>query len=115
MTGAGFRAIWGGVDLNGEGSNNIRVIDRAYLRRFDCVLEMNAPPRSVRGRILDEYLAGLPVSEDWKRRMAEHEALVAMRGRVPLPARVLNVGRLLADDLRMVDVGWPTVCPPVRY
>jgi len=56
-------------------SNNIRVIDRAYLRRFDYVLEMKVPPRSVRSRILDEYLQDLPVSEAWKRRMAEHEEL----------------------------------------
>lgn len=57
-------------------TNNIQVIDRAFLRRFDYVLELNAPPRSVRGRILDEYLADLPVSEEWKKRMAGHEDLV---------------------------------------
>lgn len=57
-------------------TNNIHVIDSAFLRRFDYVLELNAPPRSVRGRILDEYLADLPVSEEWKKRMAEHESLV---------------------------------------
>lgn len=57
-------------------TNNIHVIDSAFLRRFDYVLELNAPPRSVRGRILDEYLADLPVSERWKKRMAEHEDLV---------------------------------------
>lgn len=57
-------------------TNNIYVIDCAFLRRFDYVLELNAPPRSVRGRILDEYLSDLPVSEGWKKRMAEHEDLV---------------------------------------
>jgi len=57
-------------------TNNIHVIDNAFLRRFDYVLELNVPPRSVRGRILDEYLADLPVSEGWKKRMAEHEDLV---------------------------------------
>ncbi|MCG3168001.1 MAG: AAA family ATPase [Rhodocyclaceae bacterium] len=57
-------------------ANNIRVIDAAFLRRFDYVLELNAPPRSVRGRILDHYLDGLAVSADWKRRMAEHEMLM---------------------------------------
>jgi SpoVK/Ycf46/Vps4 family AAA+-type ATPase len=57
-------------------SNNIRVIDRSYLRRFDYILEMKVPPRSVRSRILDEYLRNLPVSESWKQRMAEHEELV---------------------------------------
>lgn len=57
-------------------TNNIQVIDRAFLRRFDYVLELNAPPRSVRARVLDQYLDGLPVSTNWKRRMAEHEDLV---------------------------------------
>lgn len=57
-------------------TNNIRVIDSAFLRRFDYVLELNAPPRSVRARILDQYLDGLPVTSGWKRRMAEHEDLV---------------------------------------
>jgi AAA+ superfamily predicted ATPase len=56
-------------------SNKIRVIDHAYLRRFDYVLEMKVPPRSVRTRILNEYLEDLPVSELWKQRMAEHEDL----------------------------------------
>lgn len=57
-------------------TNNIHVIDSAFLRRFDYVLELNAPPRSVRGRILNEYLSDLPVSEEWKMRMADHENLV---------------------------------------
>jgi len=57
-------------------SNNIHVIDRAYLRRFDYILEMKIPPRSIRSRILDEYLGDLPVSEEWKQHMAEHEDLM---------------------------------------
>lgn len=57
-------------------TNNVHVMDGAFLRRFDYVLELNAPPRSVRGKILGEYLAELPVSEGWKKRMAEHENLV---------------------------------------
>ena len=57
-------------------TNNLWVIDRAFLRRFDYVLALNAPPRSVRGRVLDDYLADLPVSDAWKQRMAEHDGLV---------------------------------------
>lgn len=51
-------------------------MDGAFLRRFDYVLELNAPPRSVRARVLDQYLDGLPVTTNWKRRMAEHEDIV---------------------------------------
>jgi transitional endoplasmic reticulum ATPase len=57
-------------------SNNIHVIDRAYLRRFDYLLEMKSPPRKVRSRILEQYLGDLPVSDSWKSRMAEHEDLM---------------------------------------
>lgn len=57
-------------------TNNLQQLDPAVVRRFDYVLEMNAPPRSVRARMLDDYLTDLPVSPDWKRQMAEHEDLV---------------------------------------
>lgn len=57
-------------------SNNLHMIDPAFLRRFDYVIEMNAPPRSVRARVIEEYLADLPLSAAWKRQMVEHEQLV---------------------------------------
>jgi SpoVK/Ycf46/Vps4 family AAA+-type ATPase len=57
-------------------TNNVWQLDPAVVRRFDYILEMNAPPRSVRARMLDDYLVGLPVSNQWKRQMAEHEKLV---------------------------------------
>jgi len=57
-------------------TNNLNSLDPAVVRRFDYVIEMNAPPRSVRARILDDYLADLPISPSWKRRMADHEDLV---------------------------------------
>jgi len=74
-------------------SNNIYVIDRAYLRRFDYVLEMKVPPRSVRSQILDEYLLDLPVSDSWKRRMAEHEDL--MPAVVERAAKVVRSAKML--------------------
>jgi len=77
-------------------SNNIRVIDRAYLRRFDYVLEMKVPPRSVRSRILDEYLQDLPVSEAWKRRMAEHEELAPAV--VERAAKIVRSVNMLAPE-----------------
>ena len=56
-------------------SNNLRCLDKAFIRRFDYVIELNAPPRSVRSKILDQYLDGVDVSQAWKSGMAEHEYL----------------------------------------
>jgi SpoVK/Ycf46/Vps4 family AAA+-type ATPase len=56
-------------------SNNLRCLDNAFIRRFDYVIELNAPPRSVRSKILDQYLDGIDVSTAWKSGMAEHEYL----------------------------------------
>lgn len=56
-------------------SNNLRCLDNAFIRRFDYVIELNAPPRSVRSKILDQYLCGIEVSAAWKTSMAEHEYL----------------------------------------
>ncbi len=40
-------------------ANHFRQMDPAYLRRFDLVLEVPAPPASVRRRILSRHLEGL--------------------------------------------------------
>lgn len=56
-------------------SNNLRCLDNAFIRRFDYVIELNTPPRSVRSKILDQYLDGIQVSAAWKASMAEHEYL----------------------------------------
>lgn len=56
-------------------SNNLRCLDNAFIRRFDYVIELNTPPRSVRSKILDQYLDGIEVSTTWKSSMAEHEYL----------------------------------------
>jgi SpoVK/Ycf46/Vps4 family AAA+-type ATPase len=50
-------------------------LDKAFIRRFDYVIELNTPPRSVRSKILDQYLDGIEVSAAWKSSMAEHEYL----------------------------------------
>jgi transitional endoplasmic reticulum ATPase len=75
-------------------TNDVDVIDRAYLRRFDYVLAMNTPPRSVRSRVLDNYLDGLPVSAEWKRLMADHEALAPA-----VVERAAKVVRMVKDTL----------------
>ncbi len=46
-------------------ANSVERIDPAYVRRFDIVLEIKAPPRSVRRRILEEAFGGLPVRPAW--------------------------------------------------
>ena len=56
-------------------TNHIDVIDPAFLRRFDYVIKIHMPPRSVRVRVLDRYMDGMPVSSGWKIGMAEHERL----------------------------------------
>lgn len=75
-------------------TNNLHSIDPAVVRRFDYVIEMNAPPRSVRARILDDYLADLPISTSWKRQMAEHENLVPA-----VVERAAKVARSVSDKL----------------
>ena len=57
-------------------TNAAYAIDPAFIRRFDYVLEIGVPPRSVRAKVLDSYLSGLAVAPAWKAAMAEHESLV---------------------------------------
>lgn len=57
-------------------TNNISSIDPAYVRRFDLVIEINSPPRSVREVLLNEYLVDLPVSTEWKKMMSDNETLL---------------------------------------
>lgn len=56
-------------------TNNISMIDTAHLRRFDYHLEMKAPPRNVRLKIIDEYTAELPVSNTWRNAIADYEKI----------------------------------------
>lgn len=57
-------------------TNGIRNIDPAYLRRFDLVIKMPPPTRSVRKALLKRYLHGLPVSEAWVDQAAENDVLM---------------------------------------
>jgi SpoVK/Ycf46/Vps4 family AAA+-type ATPase len=56
-------------------TNDASVIDPAYLRRFDYVLRVNTPPRSVRRDMLKRALRDLPVPAGWLERLAEPENL----------------------------------------
>ncbi len=55
--------------------NSPNDIDPAHLRRFDYILEMRVPPRSVRRRILDRHFESLPVGEAFLQQMSEHPHL----------------------------------------
>lgn len=68
-------------------TNSIDSIDPAYIRRFDFVLQINSPPRSVREELLNEYLGDLPVSNAWKKMMSENETL--------LPALIERAAKVL--------------------
>lgn len=56
-------------------SNDIEQIDNAYIRRFDFVLKLEAPPRKVRAAMLETYLGELPVSKDWIQQAATNQNL----------------------------------------
>lgn len=77
--------------------NDIDAIDPAYIRRFDEVIELRAPPRAVRRHIVERYLPDDTVSGDCRDRIAEIEALP--------PAQIERVHRVLAsmDDATQPD------------
>lgn len=103
-------------------SNRIDDIDPAFLRRFDYILEMKNPPRSVRQRILSRYLAETSVSPQWIQRAAENPhispALVARAAKV---AAVLEDGekgkveseleRILGNTLKAMGHGNRVLAP----
>ena len=74
-------------------SNEIRQMDPAYIRRFDMVLEIGSTGVNIRHQILDKILTDLPVSEQWRRRMAHHERL-----HPGLISRAKQVTTMLLDD-----------------
>ncbi len=52
-------------------ANNVSHINPAFLRRFDIVKPLGPLPRPVRRRMLEQAVAGLPVSSEWIDRMSE--------------------------------------------
>lgn len=80
-------------------SNDISEIDPAFIRRFDYILDFKAPPRNVREKLLNDYLTDLPVSHDWKKQMAQNEALVPA-----IIERSANVVRMSGLTLAQSDI-----------
>lgn len=72
-------------------TNHLFILDEAFVRRFDYVVRLDNPPRSVRRRMLEENLADLPVDGARKDRLAEHEGLSpALINRVAGVAKVVQ-------------------------
>ena len=55
--------------------NHIQILDEAFIRRFDFVVRLDNPPRSVRRRMLELQLDGLPLESRQKDLLAEHQGL----------------------------------------
>jgi SpoVK/Ycf46/Vps4 family AAA+-type ATPase len=95
------------------------VLDRAYLRRFDYVLEVSIPPRSIRAKILDRYLGDLTVSPAWKAMAAEHDGLTpaAVERAAKVTRTVMEAQPGLDADLvvgRVVENGLAALGGPRR-
>jgi transitional endoplasmic reticulum ATPase len=74
-------------------ANDVSNFDRAFLRRYDYVLELRPPPPAIRRKMLERELGELPVGEAFLRR-------IAADGRVT-PAhleRAARVTRRVAGD-----------------
>lgn len=76
-------------------ANKVRHIDPAYLRRFDYILHLRNPTRSVRKKILERSLTDLPADTSWVAAQAEDANLT--------PAFVARA----ANVLKLAKVGNP--------
>ncbi len=96
-------------------SNSTAQIDRAYLRRFDVVVEVRPPPASIRRGMLARHLGQLAISSGWLDRMASDDRLLpahieraARAVRMAAPngeaATQAALDRLLAPQLDRVGV-----------
>lgn len=56
-------------------TNHHRVFEPALLRRFDYVVEMKSPPRSIRNRLVERYLGELTLPTGWKEHLVNQENL----------------------------------------
>jgi SpoVK/Ycf46/Vps4 family AAA+-type ATPase len=56
-------------------SNTVECLDNAFIRRFDMVLKLDAPPKSRRQQILQHSTQNLPVPPAALTRFAQHEQL----------------------------------------
>ena len=81
-------------------TNYLHVLDEAFVRRFDFVLQLDNPPRSVRRRMLEANLVDLAVDTARKDLMALHEGLSPA-----LISRIAGVARTVQSVLGQQDAG----------
>jgi SpoVK/Ycf46/Vps4 family AAA+-type ATPase len=83
-------------------TNVVAAIDPAYLRRFDYVLEVGVPPRSVRANILEQYTNDFQVSPGWQNKVATQECLTPAA--IERAAKVTRVAISVRPDLQAEGV-----------
>jgi len=88
--------------------NSIEHLDPAFIRRFSLVLEVAAPPRLVRQRMLSDYARGLAVPVELQERLAEDAWVVPADA--ARAARVTELVRCGAAPTAPPD-GAPVVAP----
>jgi SpoVK/Ycf46/Vps4 family AAA+-type ATPase len=89
-------------------ANEVGHIDPAILRRFDLILEVPAPPRTARERLLDNALPAAAVSARWRGQLlaledlspAELERLSRMQALTPTGQTVESFLRAVFEEAR---------------
>ncbi len=101
-------------------ANDIRFAESSYIRRFDIVLHLDTPPRSVRLEIIEKYLRGIQVRKSWKENLAENSelapAVIATAARVIRPRKKQSsadtekqLEKLLRSTLTAMGHPWQSV------
>lgn len=70
--------------------NSVEHLDPAFVRRFSLVIEVAAPPRQARQRLLSDYATGLDIPAELQQRLADNTWLVPADA-----ARAARVTRLV--------------------
>jgi transitional endoplasmic reticulum ATPase len=88
-------------------ANGLDYIEGAILRRFDLVIEMHSPPRSVRHSILKQAMQNLPVTEAWIGQWAQEDrispALADRAARVLRTAGIADIAAIDRQFRRIVE------------
>lgn len=86
-------------------SNEIWQMDKAYLRRFDYVLEMKSPPLEKRVRLLRRHIQDQSVEEPWLEQIASNSEIT--------PGHMQRIGRVLKIAGTDLEVDHATVASNV--
>ena len=85
--------------------NSIEAMDAAYLRRFDLVVEVRAPGRVARRRMVDRYFRAGEISAACAERIADIESLPpAQISRAARVLRALRLGSVQKRDKEVLRV-----------